>query len=346
MVDSLKIFITFHIDPELVDQIKAVDPRLEILYDPDLLGKPRYQNDQHGSRINRTPEQEAIWLKYLKEADIIFGYVARPYSPKIMEYAPNLKWVQSPSAGIAQAVKRSGWDKTDLLLTTASGVHATPLAEFCIMSMLMFVKGYFHMAEEKKQKHWQRTCTTELRTKTLAVVGLGNVGSEVAKLGRAMGMTVVGTKRTTEGVDPESVNVDRLYPNSELHGMLSIADFVVLITPLNDETRGLIGAKEIASMKKGSIFINISRGAIVDESALIEALKSGHLGGLAADVFSREPLHEDSPFWDMPNVIISPHSASTADSENQKLTGIFCDNLKRYLKGEPLRNLLNKKLLY
>ena len=346
MVDSLKIFITFHIDPELIEQIKAVDPRLEILYDPDLLGIPRYQNDQHGSRINRTPEQEAIWLKYLKEADIILGYVARPYSPKIMEYAPNLKWVQSPSAGIAQAVKRSGWDQTDLLLTTASGVHATPLAEFCIMSMLMFVKGYFHMAEEKKQKHWQRTCTTELRTKTLAVVGLGNVGSEVAKLGRAMGMTVVGTKRTTEGVDPESVNVDRLYPSSELHSMLSVADFVVLITPLNDETRGLIGAKEIASMKKGSILINISRGAIVDEPALIEALKSGHLGGLAADVFSREPLPEDSPFWDMPNVIISPHSASTADSENQKLTDIFCDNLKRYLKGEPLRNLLNKKLLY
>jgi len=245
MVDSLNIFITFHIEGKLVEQIKAVDPRLKILYDPDILGKPRYLNDQHGGPVNRTPEQEAIWLEYLKEADIILGYVPRPYSPRIMEYAPNLKWVQSPSAGIAQEVKRSGWDKTDLLLTTASGVHATPLAEFCIMSMLMFVKDYFHMAEEKNRKHWQRTCTTELRTKTLAVVGLGSVGSEVARLGGAMGMTVVGTKRTTEGVDPESVNVDKLYPSNELHSMLSIADFVVLIMPLNDETRGLIGPEEL-----------------------------------------------------------------------------------------------------
>ncbi len=346
MLGTLKIFITFHIDPKLVEQIKAVDPRIEILYDPSILGTPRYPNDQHGSRINRTSEQEALWIESLGNADIILGYVARPYASKIMELAPNLKWVQSPSAGIAGAVKRSGWDKTDLLLTTASGVHATPLAEFCIMSMLMFVKGYFHMAEEKNRKSWQRTSTTELKTKSLAVVGLGNVGREVARLGRAMGMRVVGTKRTTDGVDPESVNVDMLYPRSELHPMLSKADFVVLITPLNDETRGLIGAEELAIMKKGSVLINISRGAIVDEPALIEALQSGHLGGLAADVFSREPLPEDSPFWDMPNVIISPHSASTADSENRKLTDIFCDNLRRYMKGEPLRNLLDKKLLY
>jgi phosphoglycerate dehydrogenase-like enzyme len=317
-----------------------------VLYEPELLGKPRYINDQHGSRIKRTPEQEARWLKLLGQADILFGYLSRPYAPKIKELAPNVKWVQSPSAGIASAVKRSGWDKTDLLLTTASGIHATPLAEFCLMSMLMFVKDYFHMAEEKKEKHWQRTCTTELRTKTLAVIGLGSVGSEVARLGRGVGMRVIGNKRNTEGVDPNSVNVDKLYSTDDLHPMLSEANFVVLICPLNDETRGMIGREELAAMKKGSVLINIARGAIVDEQAVIEALQSGHLGGFVSDVFSREPLPPKSPFWDMPNVIISPHSASTADTENTKLTEIFLDNLCCFLDGRPMRNLLNKELLY
>ena len=128
--------------------------------------------------------------------------------------------------------------------------------------------------------------------------------------------------------------------------MLSEADFVVIIVPLNDETRGMMGRQEIAAMKKGSVLINIARGAIVDEPALIEALQSGHLAGLAADVFSREPLPPESPLWDMPNVIISPHSASTADTENAKLTEIFLDNLERFLAGKPMRNLLNKELLY
>ena len=338
--------ITFHLADDLVERVRNADPRVEVLYEPELLGKPRYMNDQHGSQVERTPLQEERWLEFLDQADIIFGYISRHYAPKLTELAPKVKWIQSPSAGIASAVKRAGWDKTDILLTTASGMHATPLAEFCVMSMLMFVKDYFHMAEEKKLKHWQRTCTTELRTKTLAVIGLGNVGGEVARLSRGMGMRVLGTKRTTKGVDPESVNVHKLYPQEDLHMMLSEADFVVIIVPLNDETRGMMGRQEIAAMKKGSVLINIARGAIVDEPALIEALQSGHLAGLAADVFSREPLPPESPLWDMPNVIISPHSASTADTENAKLTEIFLDNLERFLAGKPMRNLLNKELLY
>ena len=338
--------ITYHLADDLVERVRNADPRVEVLYEPELLGEPRYMNDQHGSQVERTPLQEERWLELLDQADIIFGYISRPYAPKLTELAPKVKWIQSPSAGIASAVKRAGWDKTDILLTTASGMHATPLAEFCVMSMLMFVKDYFHMAEEKKLKHWQRTCTTELRTKTLAVIGLGNVGGEVARLSRGMGMRVLGTKRTTKGVDPESVNVDKLYPQENFHMMLSEADFVVIIVPLNDETRGMMGRQEIAAMKKGSVLINIARGAIVDEPALIEALQSGHLAGLAADVFSREPLPPESPLWDMPNVIISPHSASTADTENAKLTEIFLDNLERFLAGKPMRNLLNKELLY
>ena len=345
MSDQIKILISFHIAPELVKKIKAVDPRIQIIYDPSLLGKPRYLNDQHGALIQRTPEQEDRFKQMMRDAEILFGYVPREYSD-IKRYFPSLKWNQSPSAGIGWGIYKRGWTETDIIFTTNSGTHSTPLAEFCMMSMLIFVKDYFLMARQKEKHHWQRTCTTELRTKTLAVVGLGRVGKEVARLGQCFGMRVLGNKRHIEGVDPSTCNVDRLYPASELKTMLGEADFVVLICPETEETRGMIGEEELAAMKKGSVLINISRGSIIDEEALIRSLESGHLGGVALDVASKEPLPPESPLWDMPNVIISPHSASTADNENEKLTEIFIDNLHRYFEGKPFRNLLDKKLLY
>ena len=346
MKESLKVLITFHLAPELIEKVRAADPRIEIIYEPGLLGKPRYPNDQHGGPVERTPDEERRWLKHLSRAEIIFGYLNAQYASRIEDLAPNLRWIQSPSAGIGQRAKRTGLTETDITLTTSSGMHATPLAEFCLMAMLIFVKDYGHMAEEKERHHWQRTSTTELRTKTLAVVGLGRVGREVARLGQCLGMRVLGTKRHTEGVDPASFNVEELHPWTSLHPMLSQADYVILICPHTEETHGLIGEEELAAMKKGSVLINIARGPIVDEPALIRALQSGHLGGLASDVFWEEPLPPESPFWDLPNVIISPHSASTADTENAKLTDIFVDNIHRYLEGKPMRNLLDKKALY
>lgn len=346
MSDKVKVMITFYLEQGLVNKIQNLDPRIELLYEPSLLGEPRYVNDQHGGTIKRTSEQEEKLRAMMAETEVLFGYVLRGYGSEIQRWFPRLKWNQSPSAGIGWGAKRYGWTETDINFTTSSGMHATPLAEFCMMAMLIFTKDYFHMAEEKARKHWQRTCTTELRTKTLAVIGLGRVGREVARLGSCLGMRVVGSKRTIEGVKPASVNVDKLYPRRDLLLMLGEADFVVLIVPQTEETRGLIGERELAAMKQGSIFINIARGSIVDEIALIKTLQSGHLGGAALDVAEVEPLPSESPLWDMPNVIISPHSASTADTENEKLTEIFCDNLLRYLDGRPLRNVLNKKTLY
>jgi phosphoglycerate dehydrogenase-like enzyme len=346
IMSPVKILVSFHVEERLLDRVRDVDPSLEVLYDKTLLGEPRYMNDQHGGPIERTPEQEERLREMMAEADILFGYVPRGYGREIERWFPKLKWNQSPSAGIGWAAKRRGWTETDIQFTTASGMHATPLAEFCLMAMLMFAKDYFLMAEEKGRRHWQRTCATELRTKTLAVVGLGRVGSEVARVGKCMGMRVVGSKKHVDGVDPASVNVDTLYSPAELEPMLGEADFVVLIAPESEETRGLIGERELTIMKKGAVLINIARGSMVDEEALIRALESGHLWGAAIDVASKEPLPPESPLWDFPRVIISPHSASTADTENEKLTEIFCDNLRSYLDGRPLRNLLDKELLY
>lgn len=341
----VKVLISFHIDPALIEKIKQVDPEIEVLYDPSLLGTPRYKNDQHGNLIERTPEQQKKFREMMKQAEILFGYVPRDYRD-LKKWFHKLRWNQSPSAGIGWGVRRAGWTETDIDFTTASGMHSTPLAEFSLMSMLIFVKNYFLMAKQKERHHWQRTSAQELRGKTLGVIGLGSVGSEIARLGKCMGMHVIGTKRHVVGVDPSSVNVDELYAWNDLDPVLSKSDFLVLICPETDDTRGLIGKNELKKMKHGAVLINISRGSIVNEPAIIEALQSGHLGGLATDVASVEPLPSESPLWDMPNVIISPHSASTVEQENERLTSIFVDNLRRYLDGKPLRNLLNKKLLY
>ena len=346
MQNPIKILISFHIAAELIEKIRAVESRIEILYDPILLGKPRYRNDQHGGAIQRTPEQEAKLQSMMAEAEILLGYVPPGYQSDITKWFPRLRWNQSPSAGIGWGAKTHGWTETDVVFTTASGVHATPLAEFCMMSMLMFVKNYFLMAEEKEKVHWARTCATDLKSKTLAIICLGKVGSEVARLAKCFGMRVIASKRHVEGVDPSSLNVDALYSWRNLKPMLNEADFVVLICPETEETRGLIGKTEIAEMKKGSVLVNISRGSVVDEDAMISALQVGHLGGAALDVFRSEPLPADSMLWKMPRVIISPHSASTVDKENERLTEIFVDNLSRYLMGRPLRNVLDKKLLY
>lgn len=342
---SPKILISFHILPELIEKIKATLPEAEILYEPELYGKPRYMNDQSGAPIDRTPEQEKRLQSLMAQADILYGYVFKGYGD-LGKWWPNLKWNQSASAGIGWKVAQMGWDKSDVLFTTASGIHSTPLAEFCLMSMLMYVKDHFLMAKEKERHHWQRTCATELKTKTLGIVGLGSIGSEVARLSRCFGMKVIGTKRTVEGVDPATVNADVLVPMSQLDQILVEADFLVLICPETPETRGLMGREEFAKMKKGAVVINIARGSIIQEDALIEALQLGHLGGAALDVASQEPLPPENPLWSVPRVIISPHSASTVDLENTRLTEIFCDNLTKFMKGEPMHNLLDKKNLY
>jgi len=344
MSEKVKIMMTFRLEQEHIEEIKAIDPRIELLYEPSLMGLPRYK--AHHVGFCGTPEKEKQWLDMLSKAEVIFGYIAPSRSRNLSKIAPNLKWVQSPSTGIGQMVYRSGLSASDIIFTTAGGVHVTPLAEFCMMSMLMFVKDAFRMSREKYHKHWERYCGTELKEKTLAIISLGRTGREVARLARCFGMHVIGTKRTTEGIDPESLGVEELYPCNDLKPMLSQADFVILCIPHTSETVGLIGEDELKSMKRGAVLINIARGVIVDQPALIDALKSGHLGGAALDVATPEPLPADNPLWDMPKVIISPHSASAVDSENAKLTELFCDNLRRYLDGRPLRNVLDKNLLY
>ena len=230
-------------------RFEAVDPRVELLYAPELLGTPRYATD-HAPPVERSAEEEARWQELLAQAEVIFGF---DYShlDDFLELTPSLKWLQGTSTGIGMAVKRFGWDQSDVVFTTARGVHSGPLAEFCLMAMLMFVKDAFRMAAEKERKHWERYAGTTLRGKTLAIISLGSGGQAVARRARCLGMRVLGTKRTIEGIEPTSLGVERLYPWTDLEPMLAQADFVVLYLPHTAETEGLIGQGGTGSHETG-----------------------------------------------------------------------------------------------
>lgn len=340
--ETYNLVVTSYLEPEWIEKIQAVDPRLNVIYRPDLIGEPRYAADHTAPKRSLTPEQEAEWRSLLADADILFDFDWHR-AQELPELAPKVQWIQATSAGIGQFVARNqyGTRMPNTRFTTASGVHAVPLAEFCMMSMLMHFRGLTHLQAEQKQHRWERFATTDLTNKTVAIVGLGRIGKEVARLSKAFGMRVIGTKARTNDAE-----VDVFFPPEALHEMLSQADVVVLIVPHTPLTDKLIGAAEFAVMRNGVFLINIARGAVVDEQAMIEALQSGKLGGAALDVFATEPLPADSPLWDMPNVLVSPHSASTSDRENERIVDIFCENLRRFLNGEPLRNQLDIERMY
>lgn len=342
MSERLKVLIASYLEPELVETIRKEVPQVDVVYRPDLLGEPRYIAD-HNAPVNRTPEQEAEWGALLGQADILFDF-DHTHREDLPELAPNVKWIQATSSGIGQFVHRMGYaENMNCIFTTASGVHARPLAEFSIMAMLMFAKDFTYLQSEKEAHHWQRYCAFELAGKTLAIIGLGKIGQEVAKLAQAFDMRVIGTRHD---ISKATAHVDQLYAPDDLKPVIEQADFLLLATPHTPETEGLIGAEELALLPKGAVLINIARGVVVDQEALIVSLESGHLRGAALDVTTPEPLPADNPLWDMPQVIISPHSASTSDKENHKITELFCENLQRFLKGEDLVNVLDVNRLY
>ncbi|MFO7321918.1 MAG: D-2-hydroxyacid dehydrogenase [Chloroflexota bacterium] len=336
------VLIASYLEPEYVAEIEAAFPQVRVIYRPDLLGQPRYVAD-HTSMPNRTPEQEQEWRSLLAQADILFDF---DYSHRedLPDLAPNLKWIQATSAGIGKFVERMKYaERTNWLFTTASGVHARPLAEFVIFAMLFFEKNFEYLQREKEARHWQRYTTGELPGKTVSIIGLGKIGREVARLAKCFDMRVIGSRR-----DPSQTveGIDALYAPGDLRPLLEHTDYLVLATPHTHETERMIGEEELALLPQNAVLINIARGAVVDQAALTRALQNGRLRGAALDVFEVEPLPPDDPLWSLPNVIISPHSASTAASENRKLTDLFIENLRRYLAGEPLLNLLDVERQY
>ena len=341
------VVVTSYFEEEHVRRIREVDGGLRVLYREDLVPPPRWPGDHVGpDDWRRAQVEEEEFLAMLEEAEVLYDF-PRGHVRDLTQAAPNLRWVQGSMAGAGELAKKAGLLETDVVVTTASGVYSGPLAEFAVMAMLQHAKNLDRLRRDKDEKVWRQTYTDTLEDKTLCIVGMGNIGRAIAERVRPFGTRVVGVKRTVREDDPAWRHADELYATDRLHDALGGADYVALTLPGTPETHHLVDAGAIGAMKPGAYFVNVGRGTVVDEGDLVEALKGGHISGAALDVFEVEPLPEESPLWELPNVIVSPHATDMVPSIiNKRQTDLFCENLRRYLAGESLVNVLDKKLLY
>jgi len=339
----IELLIASYLEPHFVDQVRRVDG-VRVMYEPSLLPQPRYLCDHVGHPLQRTSKDEDRWRGYLADAEVLFDF---DYTNiKVLKtLIPKVRWIQATSTGIGQLLVRTELIDSPIIFTTARGIHSKPLADFVLMAILWFAKDGFRMVRDQAAHRWVRYCGHDLRDATVGIVGFGTIGREVARACRAMGMRVIATKRAA-GPGDDDADADRLVPPNGLTSLLGVADYVVLALPQTPQTEKILGQRELTATKRGAVLINVARGAVVDEDALIAALRDGHLGGAALDVLSTEPPAADNPLWSMPNVLISPHSASTVASENARLTDLLCDNLVRYVNSEPLLNIFDRERLY
>jgi len=293
-------------------------------------------------KVQKSPREKEL-LELVKDADILF---AGFFSPEMFLEAKKLKWIQTVGAGVDRFLLPEVM-KSPVIITNASGVHPTPISEHVIGMMLCFCrKLHFHIRNqmERKWERYSREQIEELPGKTVGIVGLGRIGEEVAKKAKNLGMKVIATRRNL--MPPTPAYVDKLIHPENLKELLAESDFVVLTLPLTKETQGMIGEPQLKTMKRTSYLINVSRGKIVQENKLIQALKEGWIAGAGLDTFEKEPLPPDSELWEMKNVIITPHVAGSTKHYLDRLTDIFCENLKRYLRNEPLINVVDKTIGY
>jgi len=340
--------ITSPLEPEHAARIAAAFPdRIEVIYRPDLMPEMRFGADHGDPAWRLTGERQREWHSLIARAEILLDF-PQYEEQSILDLAPGLRWVQTTSAGVGPLVRRLGLQDSDLIVTTASGIHAQPLTEFVFAALLFYTKEFGRLQDEQRARQWHRFSGRELAGQTMAIIGPGRIGREIARIASAFRMRVVALGRDSDAARAGALGVERLFARAELGEMLSEADCLVVCAPHTPETDGILGPREFAALKPGAVFVNIGRGALIDEDALVASLRDGRIAFAALDVFREEPLPTTSPFWDMPNVLINPHSASTVDTENSKITELFIRNLEHYLNGELERMapILDKQRLY
>ena len=285
-----------------------------------------------------TPSSREELIEEGKDVDIFYGYC----SEDIFPHLPNIKWIQASSAGMDRhmypAIRES-----DVILTNAAGLYATHVADQAFALLLGLARGIHDSVRNQDKHQWGggKSPMIEIDGFKIGIVGMGGIGMQMAKRAKGFDMHVsaVDAYRTDK---PD--NVDELMPMDRLSDMMSRVDVVMIACPLTEETRGLINVDNLSVMQPTAFFINVARGPIVNEPDLIEILRAGKIAGAGLDVTEIEPLPEESPLWDFDNVIISPHSAGGSQHRMRRVTEFFLDNLERYLKGEELKNVVNKQL--
>jgi phosphoglycerate dehydrogenase-like enzyme len=338
-MEHIKVLVTHHLLEErqdYLDQMASISPKLKIK-----------------QRTCNTPDETAAALE---DVEILFTRAV----PSHLNCANRLKWVQLSAAGIDKSTWSPIFDPDrGTIVTSAAGVHAVPMAEYCITTMSMLVRGFLQLFRDKLTKTRDRTHSppVELWGQTLGIVGYGHMGRELARLASAHHMRILALKRNPnqrhawgyqwQGVgDLEGTLPQRFFGPDQLHELLRQSDFVVNCLPLTGETHDLFGKPEFQAMKSSAYFINVGRGKTVNEIALTQALQKRVIAGAALDVWSADPdpLPPDNPLWELDNVFISPHISGTRFSTNylERISVLFCDNLRRYVNDEPLFNVVTR----
>ncbi len=332
--NPIEVLITTQLTDELIQRLSGVSPRLKI-------------NIYPAQKTEDVPAN--VWSR----VEVLYTNRVIP-TP---EQAPNLRWIQFHWAGVDHALDAPILHKPGLLATTLSGAAATQMAEYVLMMLLALGHRLPEMISYQKrgewaQDRWERFIPIELRDSMVGIVGYGSIGRQVARLLQPFGAKVIATKRdaknprdsgyTPEGMgDPEGDYLLRLYPPEALRSMLKECDFVVVTVPKTPATENLIGVEEISAMKPSAFLVDVSRGGIVDHTALLSALKERKIAGAALDVYPQEPLPPDSPLWKLPNVLLTPHISGNTSSYKERAMGLFAENLRRYLLDLPLFNLID-----
>ncbi len=297
-----------------------------------------------GKQVLVTKDSQEIECQ-LDEIEIVAGHLSPDHTRLVLQ-GKHLRWIQQWGAGADWLLHNPEAVQLDFVLTNASGVHAIPISEHILAMLLAFARGLPNAIRAQLEKQWKGPDDSEvfeLAGKTLLLIGTGAIGARTARLAAAFDMQVFGIRRnpaeTLEGVKT-------MFAPNRLIELLPRADFVVLTVPLTAETTGMIGRRELGAMKPSAFIVNIGRGGTIEEQVLIEALREGWIAGAGLDVFEAEPLPEDSPLWSMQNVLITAHYAGITPQYHTRAMTIFLDNLRRYVAGQPLRNVVDKQQGY
>ena len=340
MTDSehkIQVLVAADFSEELMEQLHAVSPRLSI-------------HQQYRDIPDSTWEQ----VEVLYSANSVYP------DPEIV---PNLRWIQLNSAGAERALRHPIGQRHDVEITTVSGIHATQMAEYCLLMMLAFAYNLPTIQEFQARAHWNKESwrgfvPQPLRGRTLGIVGYGSVGRELARLATTFGMRILASKRDAmrpairgkyneAGLgDPEGELPERIYPAEAIVDMASECDFLVITIPMSEKNRAIVDAAVFETMKPTAMFINVGRGGVVDEADLLAALQGGQIAGAALDVFTQEPLPADSPFWQLDNLLVSPHISGNSVHYSEKAVELFAENLQRYVNKLPLLNRIARERGY
>ncbi len=310
-----KVLITHRIRNSHLDKIiQEIGGEAEIIFEPDK------------SKIG----------EFIEDVEVIFGDFDREHVLK----AKNLRWVHLGYAGVDMILYPEVVN-SNIIVTCSKGIHQYHMTEFLFGMILTLTRGFKKIYANQRLKIWDKQVARDFESlygKTMGILGLGNIGRQIAKVAKAFGMYVIGMKRTNAKVE----YVDEIVTREGFQHLLESSDFIVVVLPLTDETYHLIGEREFEMMKRKPYFFNIGRGAVVDEKALVKALKEGKIRGAGIDVFEDEPLPSDSPLWEMENVVVTPHVAGLFPNYWEEPTNLFIENFKRYVNGEELINIVDK----